>query len=261
MKKLFLGIVTLAMFFVSGSCRKALNNVNDYFPKIKTVSAVIQTDGSVKIIGDVQSIGMAKNSVMDQVGFCVSTSAEPKMLDNQLIATLDGSTFTKNYPVTMFSVDSVYYFRSWATNNYGYVYGDIIRVDSIIATPVIAPCTLASNSVNIGGGNPTYYYSTVGAPDTYYYFSASTGSGPSVNFQFGSPLTTGVFHTTTNTSPSFGEVFVSFYSGFISGALADGSNVYVNMISASTYEITICSAPWTYSSSTFYFNTHFVTPY
>jgi hypothetical protein len=261
MKKTLFAFLAIGTILLSNSCRKALKDVNDYFPKVKTVSAVVQMDGSVKVIAEVESIGEAKNAVMENVGFCVSTNPEPKMLDRQMISSLDGSSFTSTYPVTNFSVDSVYYFRSWATNNYGYVYGDIIRVDSIIATPVTPPCTLTMNTVNIGGGNPTYPYYSIDAPDSYNSFSAATYSGPTVNFQFGSAMTTGVFITTTDPSPTAGQVYVSFYSGFISGALSSGSNVYVNKLSATSFEVAICAAPWVYSSSTFYFNTRFVTPY
>jgi hypothetical protein len=261
MKKLVLGLIAVCVLILSGSCRKALKDVNDYFPKVKTVSAIVQTDGSVKVIAELESIGEAKNSVMDQVGFCVSTSSDPKMLDKQLIAVLDGTHFTGSYPVNGFSVDSVYYFRSWAANNYGYTYGNIIKVDSIISKPVTAPCTLTMNTVNIGGGNPNYSYYTISAPDSYNSFTAATYSGPTVNFKFGSALTTGIFHTTTDTSPYPDQVYVDFYGSFISGALSTGTDVYVNKLSASSYEVSICDAPWDYNSSTFYFNTRFVTPY
>lgn len=262
MKKLIFTLIALGVILLTNSCRKALKDVNDYFPKVKTISAVIQTDGSVKVTGEIESEGEAKNAVIDMAGFCVSTNSEPKMLDMQRIATLDGTTFTFIYPVTEFSVDSSYYFRSWATNNYGYSYGDIIRVDSIIATPVVAPCTLTNNTVNIGGSTPTYSYYNVDAPDSYNFFIASSG-GPSVHFQFGSALTTGVFVTTTNSSPAFGEVHVSIYSGFIYGGLSSGSNVYVNKLSASSYEVQICNAPWVPSTggSPINFNTRFITPY
>jgi hypothetical protein len=261
MKKITFCLIAISVILLSNSCRKALKDVNDYFPKVKTVSAVIQQDGSVKVTANVESIGEAKNSVMENVGFCVSTSSDPKMLDRQIISTLDGDMFTATYPVTNFSVDSVYYFRSWATNNYGFVYGDVIMLDSIITPTVTAPCTYPIYKVNIGGGQPTGTYYNIDAPDSYNYFSASTGSGPSVNFQFGSPLTTGIFTTTTDPSPSSGQVYVSFYQGFISGALSSGSSVYVNLVGPGSHEVEICNAPWTYSSSTFYFNTHFITPY
>lgn len=261
MRKILAGLTVITVLLLSNSCRKALKNVDDYFAKVKTVSAIIKQDGSVLITGEIESPGKAKGSAVDYAGVCFSTNSNPKMSDRQIIATLSGNSFVASYPVTNFSVDSVYYFRTWATNGYGYSLGEVVRLDSIIAKPVVAPCTITMNTVNIGGGQPTSSYYSIDAPDSYNYFSASTYSGPSVNFQFGSALTTGIFTTTTNPSPYAGEVFVSFYSGFTSGALSDGSKVYVNLTGTNTYEIQICSAPWTESGSTFYFNTHFVTPF
>ena len=250
----------MAIGFLFNSCRKPLKDVNDYFPKVKIVSAAVQLDGSVLVTCELESPGKSKDAVMDNVGVCVSTNSNPKMHENQIIASLNGTSFTATYPGTDFSVDSVYYFSAWGANNYGYALGTPIAVDSIIATPVVPPCTWAINYVNIGTGPSAYYY-MVNAPDSYNYFSAATGSGPTVNFQFGSALTTGIYTTTTELSPYAGQVFVSFYSGFVSGALNSGSNVYVNRLSATSHEISICNAPWIYSSSTFYFNTHFITPY
>jgi hypothetical protein len=262
MKKIFSILNLLSVLLIINSCRKPLKDVNDYFVKVKTVSAVIQQDGSVVVSGEIESPGKAKGTAVEYVGVCYSTNGDPKMLDHQIIGTLSGTTFTVTCPVSNFSVDSVYYFRTWATNDYGYSLGNIIKVDSIIATPVIAPCTVTMNTVNIGGGQPSSTYYTIDAPDGYNEFTATTYSGPTIHFKFGSAMTTGIFTTTTATSPYAGQVFVSFYSGFISGALSDGSKVYVNLVGPGCYEVQICAAPWNYSSSsTFYFNTHFVTPY
>jgi hypothetical protein len=215
-KTLFIVLIATVSIFTN-SCRKALKDVNDYYPKVKLVSTTVQQDGSIKLIAEIESKGGPKNSVIDNVGFCVSTNSDPKMLDNQIISTLNGTSFTAIYPVGNFNVDSIYYFKAWATSNYGYAYSNIKSVDSIIATPVVAPCTLPANSLNTGTSSPTYSYYTVGAPDASNYFTASS-SGP--------------------------------------------SNVYVNRLSADSYEITICNAPWTanFTSSTLYFNTRLVTP-
>jgi hypothetical protein len=260
MKKNLLPVI-LILIVLLVACRKPLKEVNDYFPKVKTLSAVVELDGSVTITGQIESVGETKDAALEYAGFCFSTGSDPKMQENQLIAQVNGSSFSVNYPGTLFNVDSTYFFRSWAVNNYGYAYGEIISVDSIIATPVTPPCSLPSNSVNLGGGTGTHFYYNVDAPDSYNFFAGSTSTGPFVHFQFGSALTTGIYHTTTSSSPNPGEVNVNFYSGSISGALNTGSDVYVNRISPGVHEITICSAPWIYSSSTFYFNTHFVTPY
>lgn len=259
MKNIAYLLLLASGLIIISSCKKALKNEDDYFVKLTTVSATVQTDGSVLVKAEIQSPGKAKGSSVENAGFCLSTNPQPKMLDRQLLTTTDGSSFSAVYPASTFSDDSTYYFRAFATNDYGYSYSNIIKLDSVIAPAVTAPCSLTANTVNIGGGNPNYSYYSIGAPDSYHYFSASS-SGGTVHFQFGSGLTTGIYHTTTDTSPGAGQVNVSFYFGFISGALSTGSNVYVNKLGPNSFDIRICSAPWTYSSSTFYFSTRFVTP-
>ncbi len=252
-------LLAILFILVNHGCRKPLKDVNDYFPVIKTVSAVVLDDGSVLVTGEVESEGKTKDAVMKYVGFCVSTSSEPQLLDGQMIAELNGTQFTGIYSETRFHVDSVYYFRSWGANRYGYAYGNSIPVDSISAVPVTPPCTLAMNMVNLGGSQPTAYYDDVNGPDVTNSIVASSFNGPSVTLKFGSSMTTGIFQTTTDPSPGFGKVFVSFHYQFISGALEPGNKVYVKRINATSFEITICEATWKFNSSTLYFNTHFIT--
>ena len=253
---------TLLFFFVTAfifsSCSKALKNVEDYYPVVNTVSATVLQNGNVEVKGQIVSEGA---SPIEYAGFCMGESPSPGMLSNQMISSdIQGNEFTATY--AGFDPYKRYYFRSWATNDNGYSYGNTIYLDSIQATPVVAPCTLAANTINIGGSQPTETYSSVQAPSqsmSEWAFQAYSNS-TSVNFTFGSQLTTGVFTTTTNSSPAPGEVFIGFYSGFISSALNNGSSVYVNQLTPSSWEITICNAPWNYNSSTFYFNTRFTCP-
>lgn len=255
MKKRFYWILVISFLTLTISCRKALKDVNDYLPKIKTVSALIQTDGTVLVEGEVISEGAAS---IEYIGFCYSTSINPNMVSNQMRVTTNGTKFSAIYPGSGFDVDSVYYFRTWATNYYGYVYGNDVSLDSIIAMNITPPCTNIMNTVSEGGGQPTASYTNISPPVNYmneWEFTAQTSSGPTVNFTFGSIITTGIYTTTTNTSPGYGEVNISFFGGFISGTLSDGSSVYVNTIGSGVYDISICSAPWQYNSSTFYFNT------
>lgn len=253
--------VTLTVILLaSGSCRKALPDVNDYFPEVRTVSATVQMDGTVLVEGEIISEGEAP---VEYLGFCCGTMPQPELLNRQLISSsISGTRFTAVY--SGFSVDSTYYFRSWATNDYGYVYGSVVSLDSIIATPVAPPCTLTMNTVNIGGANPTHTYYQVTQPVEYmgeWDFDAETGSGPSVHFKFGSGITTGIYTTTINTNPGSGEVYVTFVDGLIYGGLNSGTSVYVNTIGPGTYDISICNAPWVYNSSTFYFKTRLTVPY
>jgi hypothetical protein len=239
------------------SCRKPLKDIQDYYPNLKTVSATVLPDGSVEVKGEIISEGAAP---VEYWGFCAGTMPEPKMLDAQAIA---DNTFTVIY--SGFSTNTKYYFRTWATNQYGYSYGNILYLDSISATPVTPPCTPPPNSVNIGGANPTENYITIGTPafnmtSNTWDFQAQSNSNV-VNFKFGENLKTKVFTTTTiSSSPGAGKVYISFSSGFISGVLNTGSLVYVNQINSTTWNVTICNALWTYNTSTFYFTTEFTCP-
>ena len=258
MNKLFASLIFMVL---ATSCQKALKDVNDYFPVVNTISATVQPDGTVLVEGEIESEGAAP---VEYLGFCCGTLEQPELLDRQLIAeTWDGQFFSATY--TGFEPDSTYYFRGWATNAYGYVYSDIILpLTNIIGAPVTAPCSLSLNTCAIGGGQPVADYSAVSAPTASidsWEITATTATGPVVNLIFGSPVTTGIYSTVNHNSPVAGQVFVSFYSGFIAGSLNEGSNVYVNRIGTDIYEISICDAPWIYNgSSTFYFNTRFRSP-
>lgn len=255
MKKGVYYLLVISVLIVVNSCRKALKDVNDYVPEIKTVSATIQTDGTLLLLGEIVSEG---DAAIEYTGFCYATSTNPNMVSNQIMVTTNGTNFSATFPCSYFDIDSVYYFRSWATNRYGYSYGNTISLDSIVATAVTPPCSNVMNTVNIGGGQPTATYSSIGTPVNnigYWEFQAQTGSGPILNISFGSALTTRIYTTTTSTSPGSGEMNIYFYDGWISGTLSDGSSVYVNTIGTGTYDISICNAPWLNNSTTNYFNT------
>lgn len=261
MKTKFFWPITTCILLLTNSCNKALPEVEDYFAKITTVSATVQSDGTLLVTGTIETEGAG---AIDYAGFCYNTQGNPQMLDNQVIATVSGNTFTVSYPCSDFSIDSVYYFRSWATNGYGYSYGNSITVDSIVAPAVTPPCSLTMNTVKINNSSPTYSYYDVTVPSNYmneWEFEASASSGPTVTFTFGSGITTGIYTTTINNSPGAGQVHVSFIDGFISGSLNSGTSVYVNTIGPSVYDVSICNAPWNYNSSVLYFKTRLTVPY
>lgn len=253
-------IFSLVFIVLTASCHQALKEVSDYFPTVTTVSAAIQADGSVLVQGQIEAEGAAP---IDYVGFSCSTRAQPDLTERQIIADYPGdSTFSAIY--TGFEPDSTYYFQAWATNEYGYTVGKVFSLSGIIAAPVTAPCALTPNTCNIGGFQPTADYYIVNAPTSnlnYWEIRGQTYSGPLVDYTFGSVVTTGIFTTTTSTSPGPGEVFVSFISDALYAALDAGSKVYVNTISPGVHEITICQAPWRINGgSAVYFNSRMRTP-
>jgi hypothetical protein len=265
MKKLTYHILLIALVFAF-SCRKA-KNMKDYYPDVNTVSATVNQDGGVDVQATIVSAGDAP---IGYAGFCMDTVPDPKMLSNQVVLSgLSGKDFTITYdnlsttlPYKNFDPKKTYYFRSWATNANGYTYGNTISLSNIKGTPVTPPCSLTPNSLNLGTGMGTDNVSTVtGVQQNFTWDIDATGYNTgTVHFQFGSKPRTKVFTTTTNTSPGLSEVYISFYSGFISGALNDGNKVYVNEKSPGVYEITVCQGSWMYNTSTFYMDTRLVSP-
>ena len=259
MKIILTYILFLIVVLTFSFCTKVEKNVMDYYPSVKTVSAIVLQDGSVEVKGEIISDG---TTPIKYAGFCLDTIGMPGMLNFQALApVIQGNTFSVVY--SGFDRYTRYYFRSWAANGFGYSYGNVIYLDSIKATPLIPPCSPGMNTINIGGGNPTQSYYSVGIPTlgaSTWDFQAQSSSN-TINFKFGSSPVTRIYTTTTSTSPSSNEVNVSFYSGFISGTLSNGSSIYVNQTGPASWEMTICNAPWIYNGgSTFTLITKFTCP-
>lgn len=257
MKKIILFSAIIAL--VSLSCRKALKDVKDYFPTVKTVSATVNLDGDVVVTGNVESHGEKQ---LEYVGFCFDTIPVPDMMTNQAIESLSGTSFTHTY--SNFDPLKTYYFRTWAVNGNGYTYGNVASLSGIAGTPVTPPCTLTMNYLDLGSGNGNSTYANIGSPvqNSTWDFSASSNSSGTLHFKFGSKPRTKVFTTTFSSSPNSNEVHVNFYHSIIAESIEPGNKVYVNEISPGLYDISICAASWKYNGgSTFYLNTRFTCPY
>jgi hypothetical protein len=235
----FLTLLALALL----GCKKPLDDVRDYFPRVTTESASVQPDGSVVVVGRVTHTGPSE---MVAVGFCASTSPVPEMLESQALATLSGDRFTATY--TGFATTGTYYFRAFAVNGSGYAYGNVISLSDIEPEPVVPTCTPNLNAIAPGGGlfAETLFPSTITSPQQGFSGWEVTGNSNAHNLTclFGSALSTRIFTTTTSTSPGDGEARISFWSGFTSAVLYAGSPVYVNQLTPTQWEITICQAPW-----------------
>lgn len=238
-------LLFLLILSVCFSCKKVLKDVHDYFPKVKLVSATELPDGTVELVAEIESEG---GSPLTYIGFCMKKDSIPEMLDNQIIVdTLFGNRFKAIYDG--FDPYDRYYFRPWASNDHGWVYGDAAYLDSIEAEPVIPPCSQPMNTIDIGDiyGNQSVY--SVSAPEqnfTHWDIDLDFDHG-TVDLRFGSKPRTGIFQIFPSTSPGPGTVSVGFYSGFTSAALSSGY-VYVNQITATSWEMTICDAPWSSGS-------------
>ncbi|MBL7982447.1 MAG: hypothetical protein JNL52_11640 [Flavobacteriales bacterium] len=244
----------IALALLTQACKKPLDEMADYYPTVRTESVTLLPNGTVKVVGRILSEGDAP---IDYAGICVDTVAKPDMLAGQAVAELNGDQFTVIY--SGFDPYDTYYFRSWATNEHGYSYGNVLSLDSIAAVPVVPPCTSTNNTANIGTSTGTQTYYPIAAPEQYmgvWSFQANTNSN-NITYRFGGSMSTGVYTTTTNTDPAPGQARISFVSGFYNAVLAAGSSVYMEQLSATSWRITVCQAPWSTGTSTFYFNTRF----
>ncbi len=252
-------ILFIAIIALLSSCKNAESDINAYFPTVKILSAIKQSDGSVEVKAQIINSG---TTVIDFAGFCMDTIQTPKMLNNQImVQSIDGDIFKATY--TSFNPYKRYYFRAWAINNAGYKYStEIISLDSIIAEPVVAPCSPVINTIKLDRFQPTENFLNVESPtltNSGWTFRANTDFG-TYDFTFASFPTTKIY-TVADVPQKLDEVKMSFFSGSNSGSLNKGEKVYVNEISKGNWEITLCNAGWDFNSSTtLYMNGAFKCP-
>lgn len=117
-------IIFVALFIYS--CAKVEGDINDYYPEIKTVTAIILPDGSFEVKGEIVSEGA---SPIKYVGVCMKIDTIPTMLDKQVIVdSVINNQFSVVY-LGIFNENKRYYFRTWITNEYGYSYGNVVYID------------------------------------------------------------------------------------------------------------------------------------
>ena len=226
-----------AMLFTT--CEKVENDPMAYYPSIKTVSAAVQPDGSVLVTGQIVSPGTDK---VEMAGFCLSsTNPVPQMLDSQALAVIMGSTFTATY--SSFPIKTKFYFRSWAANSNGYVYGNIISLDSIAATPIVAPCSPPMNTFSALNGNESMYsagkpYNTLDG----WRIDVSTNN-TLITIVVGERPVTKTYTIAHYSPPGPNEIIIDFnIGGFTSEGLDTGQPVYINQLDTASWNVTFCNA-------------------
>src|SRR5205085_216868 len=118
------------------------------------------------------------------------------------------------------------------------------------------------NSIDAGLGTGVRYFTSVDAPalsPNGWYIHAQA---PNTLFDltFGSMPVTGTYTITYPAPADSASVSVNIYQDVTSGSLTAGAIVYVNQTGTTQWEITICSAPWTYWPDTYYLTAKFTCP-
>jgi len=254
MRSKYILIIFIVISALFNSCRKAKKNMEDYFPKVKVTSVVIQDDGSVLVSGEIESEG---GSYIEHIGFCCDTKNKPKIEARQINVKEFDNTFSAVYE--NLSGDSTYYICAWAANRYGYTVGNSVELTGIKPAP--PPCTFTLNSLDIGTGwgfepNFNMYPASSQAPGEWKLIGGS--SMTNVTIKFAGTIKTGIYVTNTNYNVTGNDVFFTFNT---TNTLNYGSNVYVYKLSSGKFDITICNATWNAGSNTYTLNTRFlVTP-
>jgi hypothetical protein len=254
MKKILSILFIISVIIICNACVKAKKNVNDYFVKVKTASAVVRDDGSVLVTAEIESEGGAP---VENIGFSCGTSANHKLTSRQIDGNGNSGGFTGVFE--NLSDDSTYYFRAFATNAYGYSRGEAVALSGIKPVPVVPTCTFVigylytdafSTETNLSFSN---FNNSLGVYESY-----GSASFTNVTVRFLGVPKTGLYTTEQNYTPSGSKnVFVSFTRSSISGSVLSGAPVYVNEISPGLFDVYICNGFWMYNTSTYAFKTHF----
>jgi hypothetical protein len=243
---------TIFLFFLLG-CKKALKDVNDYYPVVETVSATINDDGSVLVEGQIKSNGEAP---VDLLGFCMSKEPFPSMEENQINEPkIIGNRFSGVYKDL--DLDTRYYFRTWANNSFGYTYGNIIFLDSIKPAYIKPPCSPDLNTF-ILGSNGVKPVANVFIYKNHVWEVQFFSSGIDFYLTFSEKPKTGIYKTTELKQPEKETAYLKVVSG-IAGVALEGQNIYVNRLPTGEFEISICSVEINYGF-TVYFTAKFICP-
>jgi hypothetical protein len=254
-------IIFSALLMTLSAC--VPSDINEYFPKVTMMSAKVLPDGRVSVVGKLERNGEEEVRFL---GACYSNKPQFDILENQRLTytLLADNTFEIIYEDN-FKFDSTYYFRVWASNRYGYVYGDkTLSLSKIAATPIVPPCSLSSNTFSIA--NNTYYSVTSVSQSVFFKTTSFTVRGfttaTGLTFAFGSTVKTGVYTTVSQSSPEVqGTVNVSCFPN--GGAVNEGNKVYVTQSSNGVFEFTLCNGIWNPNggTSTQAMNAKFKYPY
>lgn len=110
MKK-FLVIFLIGLGFAS--CQKAIKDPNDVIPELQMISATVEADSTVTVVGKVVSSGVFE---LVYGGFCYSKDPNPSIEQNQILA------FSYQDPYLTGVYDDLtwgetYYIKCWCANS------------------------------------------------------------------------------------------------------------------------------------------------
>lgn len=250
----------LLVAFLTG-CKKVEKDVQNYYPKVKTIGATIQPDGSLKLTGELTSAGTGD---LYGVGFCIDTVPNVQMHINQrLVDTIFDNEFSGVY--TGLDATKRYYFKAWAVNEYGYALGEELSVDNINIDSSVIPCRPVLNTIKLEGSwsNSEENFFRINAPDQSGAENRieATSNSQGLHITFHQKPVPGIYKTapTSGSAPGYVEILYNGPGTF--GTYAEpGGNVYVSQIREGVIEISICDVNLRMNGSDYKLITRFRSP-
>ena len=164
-------------------------------PTVVTISSSNVTASTVGLVGEITGVG---DALVTQHGHCWSVGSSPTLSDSKTsLGAIGVASFTSN--VSGLTQNTSYYFRAYATNSFGTVYGSEMSFNTTNGKPTVV--TLGSSNISESSVDFEGEITSSGdAPVTQHGHCWSTDSNPSI----GAPCTTngnantGVYISNTN---------------------------------------------------------------
>jgi hypothetical protein len=218
-----------------------LKNTEDYNPTLQL--AVQSVIGGQRLEVELLEEGV---SPIEGVGFCFSDSPNFSIEENQALATgLDGNTYSVTYPNASFSESGSYYFKAFATTEYGYVESNVVFVNEVAFLSAEAPCTQQEYQFRLNGFLPNSIgiSTTVSQSIDYIEYRHYVDGGPAViGIQFRSPPATGIY-TSSQYNFDLSPTEARIYMG-MNGVTLSGGSIYVNHLGGNEYRVQACDVPY-----------------
>lgn len=251
-KKLLL-LVFIPIIIITVGCNESpwdlfRSDYSGYLPDIRTLG--VQPVGNDSAIFTAELISEGASPV-DYAGFCVSSNSVPEVSENQMWVTNPG-TGKLSIAVGSLHQHDVLYIRSFASNKYGFIYGNTVQF--VVGPPEApeVPCTLTENYfyhnsfgyavTNVGHYASTYYGGQ-------YEIYADCGVALEVRMYLMQYPTNGIY-TTTGSSDFINNDYNVF--GYVNNGgtimyMKEGGKIYISD-SLGYFSISICDVTTLFQS-------------
>lgn len=228
------------------------DDFSGYQPIVKIESVKMSGTKTVSVVCKILDPGQ---SSIQFAGICMSQDSNPIMPNNQVLGTIISKNRYQSLYNDLIPKDT-YYFRPFATNDYGYVYGDVVKFIVSSPEPPKIPCTLQLNNIfflstnynvlNVSAGPA---YATKGVWGVYVKTPYPNVMG-SMEMDFNSIPDNGEYYCEEESLFSHpDDVIVTFHTGE-SYEVLRGSKVYVEKDDAGKYKISFCSLRYKFTHDT-----------